>query len=338
MKNAFLVRPARPDDVDALLALAQQTGGGFTNLPPHRPDLERRVMLSAAALEADISMPGGELYMVVCIDCDSGEVIGTASIFSKLGTEWPFYSYRIIKLSQTSRELGKVLHSDVLHLVNDFDGASEVGGLFLRKDYRGTPAGRLLARSRYLFIAQARQRFADRIVADLRGYADDHGKRPFWESLGQHFFDMGFEEADQYNGLQGNQFIADLMPKYPIYVRLLSKAAQEAIGRPHDEGAGAYKLLLEEGFRYDGVVDIFDAGPTVSVPTDELTALKSSQMLPVQAGDGASTRSLICTGTASDFRATAALAEIADGHVVTDAAALARLGVEEGEVVRHVRA
>jgi arginine N-succinyltransferase len=331
----FIVRPARLDDLESLLGLAQQTGGGFTNLPPDRDDLRRRVMLSEAALQADIVVPNGELYMLVCLNVTTGEVIGTASIFSKLGTEWPFYSYRIINISQTCQELHKVIHSDVLHLVNDYDGCSEVGGLFLSPAYRGTVAGRLLARSRYLFIAQARQRFAQRVCADLRGYADAQGQRPFWEGLGRHFFDMEFEDADRYNGLQGNQFIADLMPKYPIYARLLPQLAQAAIARPHDDGRGAYKLLMEEGFYYDNCVDIFDAGPTVVADIDDLDVIKNSVEATTALGDGKN-RGLICAGNAASFRVTAATMTANATTVEVEQSVLDRLTLKAGDKVRYV--
>jgi arginine N-succinyltransferase len=333
--SQFIVRPVNIDDLDALLGLAKQTGGGFTNLPPDRDDLQRRIMLSEAAMKADIKTPDGELYILVCVDVASGDVIGTASIFSKLGTEWPFYSFRIINISQTCRELNKILHSEVLHLVNDYDGCSEVGGLFLNPDYRGTAAGRLLARSRYLFIAQARERFADRICADLRGYADDQGRRPFWEGLGRHFFNMEFEDADRYNGLQGNQFIADLMPKYPIYVRLLPEAAQNAIGRPHDQGRGAYKLLMEEGFHYDNCVDIFDGGPSVVANVNDLNGIKHSLEATVEIGGG-KTAGLICAGSAADFRVTAASLAVDLGLVKISGQTLEALSLSVGDKVRYV--
>jgi arginine N-succinyltransferase len=333
--SQFLVRPARPDDVDALLHLAKQTGGGFTNLPPDRDDLQRRILLSDAALRATITVPNGELYLLVCIDTDTKEVIGTASIFSKLGTEWPFYSYRIIKLSQASRELNKTLQSDVLHLVNDYDGCSEVGGLFLSAKYRGTAAGRLLARSRYLFIAQARERFATRICADLRGFADGNGNRPFWDALGRQFFDMEFDDADRYNGLQGNQFIADLMPKYPIYVRMLPEPAQLAIGRPHDDGRGALKLLFEEGFRYENCVDIFDAGPTVVADIDELVGIRMSAEARIDVG-AAKTRALVCAGGAATFRATSADVSVDIGILHAEQDVLSTLSLTSGNPVRYV--
>ena len=36
---SFIIRPARPDDLQALYEMAKLTGGGFTNLPADRPAL-----------------------------------------------------------------------------------------------------------------------------------------------------------------------------------------------------------------------------------------------------------------------------------------------------------
>src|SRR3546814_18877125 len=73
----------------------------------------------------------------------------------------------------------------------------------------------------------------------LRGRLDHKGNSPFWEGLGEKFFGMSFQEADSFNAIHGNQFIADLMPKHPIYTALLSESARSAIGQPHDGGQAA---------------------------------------------------------------------------------------------------
>jgi len=83
----------------------------------------------------------------------------------------------------------------------------------------------LLARSRYLFIAMHRKRFADRILAELRGVIDERGGSPFWDGVAGRFFGMNFQEADYFNAINGNQFIADLMPKHPVYVAMLPETA-----------------------------------------------------------------------------------------------------------------
>ncbi len=331
----MIVRPACMADLPALVALAAKTGGGFTNLPPEPDALEKRLALSIASCAADIAAPAGEFYMLVLEM--AGRVTGTASLFSKLGTDWPFYSYRLTKISQTSRELHKSLTSDVLTLVNDFDGYSEVGGLFLDPAHRRAGAGRLLARSRYLFIAQARARFAEKVVADLRGFQADDRSWPFWDGLGRHFFDMEFEAADRHNSLQGNQFIADLMPKYPIYARLLPEATRAAIGKPHRDGVPALKLLMEEGFRDQGYVDIFDGGPSVSAIIDDLAAVRNSIVSAVDIGPAGDSMHLMASGAGTGFRATAAPLAVVAGTAQLSADVLSALNIANGDTVRHVR-
>ncbi|MCH8684263.1 arginine N-succinyltransferase [Pedomonas mirosovicensis] len=339
--GAFRVRMARPEDIDALYQLSLKTGGGFTNLPPNRDDLARRVNASVAGLSQAAAEGSGELYMLVLEDVGTGAVFGTASLFTRLGVEWPFYSYKITRISQTCKELGKSLTSDVLHLVNDFDGCSEVGGLFLEPERRAAGAGRLIARSRYLFLAAHRSRFAAKIIADLRGYQAEDGSWPFWEGLGRHFFDMEFEDADRFNSLHGNQFIADLMPKYPIYARLLPPAAQAAIGRPHRDGERAYTLLAEEGFRYEGYVDIFDGGPTVVAYADDLKAVKDhhlSEVAGVRPLDSeTSLDALVAVGRGADFRAARGRLELLPhSAVMVDEPLAACLGLSPGMEILHV--
>ena len=46
------------------------------------------------------------------------------------------------------------------------------------------------------------------------------------------------------------------MPRFPVYVDLLPKAAQEVIGKMHPHTLPAYHVLESEGLRYQGYVDI----------------------------------------------------------------------------------
>ena len=340
--GAWRIRPAGLADLEAFLALARKTGGGFTNLPPDRTELARKLENSEAAMGPDVHHPGGELYLLALEEQATGVVVGTAARFSKIGTDWPFYSFRINRITQVSKQLGKSLQSDVLSLVNDFDGHAEVGGLFLDPSLRAGGLGRLLARSRYMFIAQNRNRFADLIIAELRGYQAADGRWPFWEGLGRHFLDMEFEAADRYNSLNGNQFISDLMPKYPIYVRLLPEAAQAAMGRPHPDGVRALALLQEEGFHQPGYIDIFDGGPTVVARVDDVKTVAQSETAtvgPLHAftSDEHCRDSLVAAGQASGFRAARGrLVILPDGQVAMSEALAGALDVKPGDEVRHV--
>lgn len=331
------VRPAVAVDLPSLLDLARLAGGGFTNLPPDETELARRIALSEQSLAQAVSEPDDELYLLILEDARTGIVAGTASLFSKLGTQWPWYSYKVAQVAQVSKELGKTLRSDVLYLVNEFDGWSEVGGLFLDARWRGSGAGRVMARARYLFIARHRRRFARQVLADLRGYQTPDGASPFWDGLGRHFFDMPFEAADRFNSLTGNQFIADLMPKYPIYVRLLPAAAQAAIGQPHPLGQPAVKLLEEEGFDYHRYIDIFDGGPTMTARIDSLKAVREARATPLgaPADPAAGGDRLICAGEAAGFRLVRGTMRVEAGRLHLDEAAQAALGVASGDEVWH---
>jgi arginine N-succinyltransferase len=330
---SWRVRAARSADLPALLDLAQLTGGGFTNLPADTAALAERLALSDASFARAEAAPDDELYILLLEDTESGRIGGCGMIFSRIGARWPFYSYKIGVLSQTSRALERTFSLPFLSLVTDHDGASEVGGLFLHPDLRTGGLGRLLARSRYLFVAQHRSRFGDRMLAELRGVLDADGHSPFWNALGAKFFGMSFPEADNFNGVHGSQFIADLMPKHPIYTALLPDAARAVIGQPHPKGRAALAMLKTEGFQYDNYVDIFDGGPTVTARTDHLRTVRDSQVMTIKRfADAATPPSLVAAGQLGDFRAWI-------GHVgagAIPAAEAATMGIIMGDKVRHV--
>ncbi len=89
---------------------------------------------------------------------------------------------------------------------------------------------------------------------------------------------MTFPEADEFNAIHGTKFIADLMPKTPIYVALLADSAKAVIGQPHPSGRAALRMLEAEGFTFDRYVDIFDGGPTVTALTDKIRTVRESRI------------------------------------------------------------
>jgi arginine N-succinyltransferase len=119
----------------------------------------------------------------------------------------------------------------------------------------------------------------------MRGISDERGQSPFWQWLEEHFFSMDFPTVDYLTGIGQKQFIAELMPKYPIYVSLLSKEAQSVIGQVHEKTKPALKMLEKEGFSCRGYVDIFDAGPTVEANLKHVRTAQASCKLPVKIDD-----------------------------------------------------
>jgi arginine N-succinyltransferase len=333
---SFVLRAARAGDLAALYQMAKSTGGGFTNLPPDRMTLKAklaRAEASFARVEDDLD---DDLFLFVLEDTASGQVRGTCQIFAKIGSTWPFYSYRITGFTQYSKELDRTIRAEMLVLSTDLDGATEVGGLFLMPGDRAAGVGALLARSRYLFMQMHRPRFAARTIAELRGAHDDADGSPFWDGVAGRFFDMSFREADQFNAIKGNQFIADLMPKHPIYTALLPETALAVMGAPHQSGRAAQRMLEREGFAYDCYIDIFDGGPTMTVQTDQIATIRDAREALVVATAEEGDECLVAQGKLGAFRACCGRIAAAKGGVSIDPGAAVALGISVGSSVTYV--
>lgn len=67
---------------------------------------------------------------------------------------------------------------------------------------------------------------------------------------------MDFNRAEFLCGTGQKVFIAELMPKHPIYIHCLSEEAQTVIGEVHPQTAPARAVLEKEGFRYHHYISI----------------------------------------------------------------------------------
>ena len=327
------MRIARADDLQTLYEMAKLTGGGFTNLPPDRASLSAKLERTEKALARTSEGIEDELIVMVLENVETGQVRGTCQIFSTVGQNWPFYSYRLGMLTQHSRELGRTFRAQMLSLTTDLEGSVEVGGLFLHPRERAEGLGLLLARSRYLYIRNHRARFGDRVIAELRGVIDEAGGSPFWDGLAGRFFGMNFQEADEFNAVNGNQFIADLMPKTPIYTAMLTDSARAVIGLPHPNGRAAMRMLETEGFENAGYVDIFDGGPTMVGQVDQLKTIAAARDVTLAAThESGGQKMLIACGQLADYRCTWGLIEEdADGAISLDVESVQRIGLEIGD-------
>jgi len=276
----LVIRPVTMDDLDALMELATLTGFGLTTLPKDRDFLTKRITKSLRSFRDMGDQPAGECYLFVLEDPSVHKVVGTCGIVSKVGGFEPFYVYRIERAIYESAYLGIAKEIPLLHLVSEHNGPCEIGSLFLSPEYRKDGNGRLLSLSRFLFMAQWPQCFDPMVIAEMRGVIDEQGRSAFWDALGRHFFDIEFPKAD-YLSLINKRFIADLMPKHPIYIPLLPAEAQAVIGQPHGQTRPALRILQAEGFKINGMVDIFEAGPVVTCPLNEIRTVRESRPAPI---------------------------------------------------------
>ncbi len=340
----MLIRPIRTNDLPALLDLAGKTGVGLTTLPRNEAELKRRITLSTQSFMGQAER-ADEIFLFVLEDTATRHVAGICAIATAIGLRQACYSYRVGLAVHASQELGVFTQTQTLFLSNDHTGRSELCSLFLDPDYRRDKNGSLLSKARFLFIAQFHDHFSAKFIAELRGPSDASGKSPFWESLGRRFFSMDFSQADYLTGIGKKSFVAELMPKHPMYCSFLTEEAQAAIGQTHELTRPALALLESEGFRYEGHVDIFDAGPTLECATADIDAVAQSRLFEVTIKDEIDTPLenaskgvpyLVSNTRLDSFRATLVQGHPNEqGFVLAQAIANA-LGVKDGEPIRAV--
>lgn len=333
-----VIRPIRLDDLDALVHLARAAGAGFTSLPPHPQFLQQKIELSLHSFDAPVTQAGHERYMFVLEETTTGEIGGCCAIEAACGLDEAFYNYHVGVTVHASRELKVYNRIPTLYLSNDYTATSVLCSLFLRPEFRSGGAGKLLSKCRFLFMASHPARFADKVIAEMRGVSDAAGRSPFWEGLGRHFFSIDYGAAEHIAGMGNKAFIAELMPPHPIYTVLLPPEARAVMGKVHPQTAPALHLLEQEGFRYQGYIDIFDGGPTVEAPLMQIRSIQASQLLRATPGarqlQGAT--HLVANTSLRDFRCTLApLTPAADSVPVSDELAAA-LRLRAGELLRTV--
>lgn len=334
----LIVRPIRKDDYSQLFQIAEESGHGFTSLPVNEELLRNKIDRSEASVLKDVKQPGDEGYLFVLEDTETGEVVGTSGIEAAVGMTDAFYHYHMGKVVHSSQKFDVYNTVDILTLCNDYTGMTEICSLFLREKYRKGNNGRLLSKFRFLFLAENKHRFAETILAEMRGVSDENGESPFWQWLEEHFFSMDFPTADYLTGIGQKVFIAELMPKIPIYVNLLSEEAQAVIGKVHDKTRPALQLLKSEGFCNRGYIDIFDGGPTVEANVDNIKTVRISRRLQVKIGTetGDKVDYLLCNSKLEDYRASLLPLHVTcdSEEVILSAEQADKLMVSEGEMVR----
>ncbi len=331
----LVIRSIAATDLDPLIDMAREVGGGMTTLKPDRKMLGDRVACAVASFQETIP-PEERDYMFVMEDTETGRMAGVCAIKAAVGLNEPFYNYRIGTLVHSSRELNVFTRMETLYLSNDLTGATELCSLFLQPDYRKGYNGKWLSKSRFLFIAQFQQLFTEKIIAEMRGYLTEDGTSPFYEGLGRHFFKMDFNHVDGLTAVGKKSFIAELMPRQPLYVEYLPDSAREVIGQVHRSTLPARKLLEQEGMHYEGYVDIFDAGPVLQGRVKELRSVRDSVLrVAVEGRAEGETECLLVSNTRlEDFRMVLAQASIDGAEIVLSAQELALLRVQSGEPVR----
>lgn len=333
----IVVRPIKLEDEEAYIKFAFTTHLGVTSLPKNNSTLHKKLLLSLESFQKNVKKPGYELYLFIIEDTKIGKQVGTANIWAKTAVNDPIYFFRIESIVQETNGLPLPPITRLIHPVCYHDGPAEIGGIYIFPEYRHGGYGRLLSLSRFLFIASFPQRFDQNILSNMRGYIDDHDNCLFWKEFGNKFLLLDFKEVMDLI-TRDRSFIPYFLPKYPVYVSLLSKEVQESIGKTHSNTIPALNMLLQEGFHRTDEIDIFDGGPILKAQTNEVRTVKESKtapitkILPIKEGP---TDFIVCNNSI-DFRACLGHIENDESGVSISSDAAKALQVKEGNVIRYV--
>lgn len=328
----FIIRPIALKDVDDFQKFAVLSTSGMFNLPKDRDLIEDKIKRSIAAFAKKNEEIGFDQYIFVLEDLESKELGGTCAIKAKTGRKGPLFFYKIEK--DTSKEV------DIRYLraVRYDTCSTEICGLFILPEYRHSGLGRLLSLSRFLFMANFPERFEESVFAEMRGVFDKNHSSPFWNGLGRHFFNVEFDKVMELQQ-RGREFIADILPKFPIYISFLSKDAQEIIGATHPDGKPALMMLEKEGFSSTNEVDVLDGGPRIAAKKDKIRTIKKSQVATVEGIDTLYQESeqLLISNCSIDFRCCLGKVETVKPDCIKLSPEIATaLNVKVGDKVRYV--
>lgn len=333
----FLMRAIKVSDTKNFIELVQMAHPGITSLPKDISKINKKIEKSVHSFLKELPLPKKEIYLFVLEDTKSKQLVGTSGIYSQTGLEVPTYYYQIEEEQHPQRKAMGFPLQKILMLGHYSGQASEICSLFLHHLHRQGGLGKLLSLSRFLFIASNRQRFNDRIIANLRGVIDQTDKSPFWEGIGRHFIKMDFETALN-TVLSTPSLLPIVLPKHPIYLSLLPEDLQRAVGTPNRNSAPALKILLREGFEVSNKIDTFDGGPFLEAWIDRIGFIKESKTAVVSSIDQESEegKKVIICNNSRDFRAVYAhINPRSEGEVSLSRAVAEALEVEQGSTVRY---
>lgn len=334
----FIIRPIESKDLDGLMELLEKSGHGLTSLPRDPEILKRRIRNSERSFAHREETPKGEDYLFVMEELFTGKLVGVCAIISKIGGFEPYYFYRLEKTHHESRLIHTKNDVTTLHFHFIHNGPAEICSLYLHPEFRNSQNGRFLSLSRFLFIAENRKYFEDEVIAEMRGMVNDSGHSPFWDAVGAKFFKMDFPSAD-YLTAKNKRFIEEMLPKYPIIANLLPEDASFVIGKVHPNTEPAKRILEQEGFKFSGLVGIFEPGPVVSAEIDNIRAIKESVVDEVVeiSDKNFKSETFIISTTKGQFRsALGGVVKLKSGGLKISGVTAAALKIRLGEKIRFV--
>lgn len=245
------LRPLQAKDHERLIAYAFACSEGLTSMPKDRAILEQKLAFSMRCFEkGDILKNERGLFLFV-LENDEGLAVGMSAIKTYVGHgNWA--------LSFTSQE-------QQLNWIELEANLSELCSLYLDPLQRHHLWGKALSYCRFFFIGEHPSFFADKILAQLRGWILPSGDCPFWDEIkkftgSEQSRRLSFKEAHHLVAT-GQKSVRDLLPGPLPRLEQFSLSLHPYIGHAHEHTAPAERLLQEIHFHKQHRLDALDAGP-----------------------------------------------------------------------------
>jgi arginine N-succinyltransferase len=277
----LLLRDAQKADLRALEALAAELNS--VNLPNDERALAEIIDRSSRSFGGKIRDPLARSYVFVLEEPRSGRLLGTSMVIAQHGTrESPCTFFDVSEREHYSGTLDRHFRHKVLSIGYHFDGPTEIGGLVVHPQDRGgeEKPGKQLAYVRFLYLAMHRDRFRERVLAELMPPLLPDGRSLFWESCGKRFTGLDYQQADK-RSRENKEFIQQLFPPGDLYATLFPPRVQRMLGAVGAETLGAKHLLERIGFHGVDRIDPFDGGPHYEAVVADVTLVRAHRRLRV---------------------------------------------------------
>jgi arginine N-succinyltransferase len=271
----LLLRDAQKRDLASLARLAKVLD--TVNLPYDERALAKIIDRSVKSFSGRIRNPLERHYVFVAEDVRTRRIVGTSMVIAQHGTrESPCTFFDVSEREHYSSTLDRHFRHQVLSMGYHFDGPTEIGGLVVHPEERGSEdrPGKQLAFVRFLYMAAFRERFRDQVLAELMPPLTADGRSPFWESFGKRFTDLDYQTADK-KSRENKEFIQQLFPPVDVYATLFPQSVRRMLGKVGPATEPVRHLLEKIGFQFVSRIDPFDGGPHYEAKLDDVTLVRA---------------------------------------------------------------
>jgi arginine N-succinyltransferase len=271
----LLLRDAQKSDLPSLSRLAKVLN--TVNLPYDERALARIIDQSVRSFAGRIRDPLQRGYVFVAEEPRSGRIVGTSMVIAQHGTrESPCTFFDVSEREHYSSTIDRHFKHEVLSIGYHFDGPTEIGGLVVDPEERGGEerAGKQLAYVRFLYMAMFRERFREKVLAELMPPLTKDGRSAFWEAFGKRFTDLDYQTADK-KSRENKEFIQQLFPPVDVYATLFPEQVQRNLGKVGPETEPVRRMLDRIGFHYVNRIDPFDGGPHYEARLEDVTLVRA---------------------------------------------------------------